>query len=105
MDPSLLRRAIRKAKSSACKYKVAAIGFDRHGNLLGVLTNQPHINTFGGSLHAEVRAIQNLNGVVSLVILRVDNKGRLRPIHPCASCRDYAKRHHVEIKMLWALNS
>lgn len=95
-----LVRATNKALKSGCKYKVAAIGFDKRGQLLGVLTNQPYINRIGGSLHAEVKSIQKLRGIRTLIVVRVNNKGILKPIHPCANCKNYAKRFSVKIKTI-----
>lgn len=103
MDNAILARAMRKASSSSCRYKVAAVGFDKRGNLLGILTSVPHLHKAGGSIHAEVRAIQALNGLKTITLVRVTgaSNNALKPIHPCPNCQDYAKRHNVTINTFW----
>lgn len=99
-----LHRAWKKTLKGTCRFRVAAIGLDRRGRVLGILTNLPprgpeNFNS-GSGCHAEVRAISSLRGVHALVVVRFGDRGVLRPIHPCANCQSYADRRQVKLYYL-----
>lgn len=94
----IVRRAIKKGQSSVCRQKVAAIGFDRGGNFIAVKRNDPRFDKEGGSLHAE-EALMNRYGKVlgTIVVLRTNTSGELKPISPCSRCSAQAEKLGVKI--------
>lgn len=90
----------KKAKQSACKYKVAAIGFDARGNPVATRTNTPYLDKHGGSYHAEARLMSKYKRIKTIIICRVSRRGEFKPIDPCPHCARMAKRQGVTIKSL-----
>ena len=56
--------AITKAKQSFCRYKISAIGLDKHGTILGTSTNRPRIDRKFGGLHAEIVLIRRYKEII-----------------------------------------
>lgn len=94
-------RLVKKAQQSVCKYRVAAIGFDRKGNVVGLTSNRPRISRDGGSAHAEMRLINRYGRRLrTILIIRTNDKGALQPIVPCANCTKAAMMHGIKIRSI-----
>ena len=92
-----LSMATRKAQSTPCKYKVAAVGYDREGNYVATTTNRPRFSRFGGSIHAEVEMMRRYSQVTHILLFRTNNSGHLIPIDPCENCAAIAEKKGVQI--------
>jgi cytidine deaminase len=94
-----LDAAMHKAKQSICRFKVAALGFNRDGDCVVKATNQPRFVRHGGGIHAEQRIfkVAKEKGVVAILICRVGNTGKLLPIDPCPACRKTAEDLNIRI--------
>lgn len=99
-DPHLIRRAIRKALQSICIFKVAALGFNKDGVCVMARTNRPLFDRKGGGLHAEAQllAVAHQKGIVRILICRVNQSGKILPIHPCSVCQTTADKLGVKIE-------
>lgn len=87
MSDSFIQIALNKAKRTPCHYKVCAIGFNRRGEYLGMMTNRPRFNRHGGGEHAEIRLIRRYGSRVrSILLVRSTNTGKLSSIDPCPVC-------------------
>ena len=107
----LVKRAKRKAVINSCKYHVAAICFgkmmgshrrgSRTSEFLGITTNEHRLLKKGGTIHAEIAALIDFNSrLEDVVLVRVNDNGKLCPIHPCKLCYDVLTQHFVRI---WAV--
>jgi cytidine deaminase len=98
MAPEIIRRAISKAAQSICKYKISAIGFDKHGKVIGTAFNRPRFGRLGGSIHAEMNLMSRYGrNIRTILICRVNNRGEMLPIDPCEKC--FAKACELGIKI------
>ena len=98
VNDDIVKMAVKKSKTSVCKNKVVAIGFDKKGDLLGTSTNIPRFSRLGGSIHAEAKLIARYKGHLSTIfIFRVNKTGGLLPIHPCTVCQKNADRMGIKI--------
>ena len=99
-----------KATHSSCTYKVAAIAFDKKGDVLGHTTNK-HSDwdvvaktgegRAGTAKHGERLLLQRYKGnVKTILICRVGHSGKLRPIDPCPICQKVADKMGVKILSL-----
>lgn len=97
--PHIVRRARKKASQSICKFKVAALGFNRDGVCVMARTNRPMFNRKGGGIHAEARllAVAQKKGIVEILICRVSPGGTFLLIHPCSTCQAIADKLGVKI--------
>jgi hypothetical protein len=94
-------RLLRKAGKSICRVKVAALGIDRAGRIIGCVNNQPRISRKGGGIHAEQRLMfTSPKSLTTIIIARVSDSGNVRPIHPCVKCAAEAKRRGISILSL-----
>lgn len=101
MNEILLSRAITKAKSSNCRYKIAAIGLNKKGDIVGIKNNTFRLPHKGGGHHAEMRLMkQYRNKIKTIIICRTNNKGELLPIEPCESCSKTAEKLGIKIKTI-----
>jgi hypothetical protein len=95
---NLRDRLLKKATQSACRYRIAAIGIDFRGRVIGSATNQPRFHRKGGGLHAEALVIRGSpKSLRTVVIGRIGQAGELRRIEPCARCRAEAAKRGVRI--------
>jgi len=79
--------AISKAAKNVCHYKICAIGFNRRGEYLGMVTNRPRFNSKGGGVHAEIQLLRKFGKRVrSILLLRTTKGGKLIRIDPCPTC-------------------
>jgi tRNA(Arg) A34 adenosine deaminase TadA len=89
--------AISKAVKNVCHYKICAIGFNRRGEYLGMVTNRPRFNTKGGGVHAEIQLLRKFGKRVrSILLLRVTKGGKLIHIDPCPTCAKILKVLEIE---------
>lgn len=101
MAPELIKRAIKKASQSICKYKISAIGFDKQGRLIGTAFNRPRFGKYGGSIHAELNLMSRYGkNLKTIVICRVNNNGDMLPIDACSTCQKKADELGIKIKSL-----
>jgi hypothetical protein len=101
MAPELLMRAIRKASSSICRFKISAMAFDKRGKLLGTSFNRPRFSKKGGSIHAEMELMaQYGTNIKTIIICRTDGKEGLLPIDPCVICKAKADELGIKIKSI-----
>jgi len=90
--------AINKAKTSPCRYKISAVGFDKKGKVVGICTNNHRFVKYGGGIHAERRLISRYGDLIkTILICRVGNSGELLPIHPCKTCQKIADKYSIKI--------
>lgn len=108
---TILSRAIRKAHSSTCRYKVVAVGLDYRNRVISIACNrQRHMpvvdstrtHWHGSGHHAEEILLHNTPRSLSrILIARVNPSGtRLLPIHPCPKCARLARKFGVTIEPL-----
>jgi len=96
----LMRQAHRKAMTSPCRFKVCAICYNKHGNLLGIAYNTPRFSRKGGGLHAEMNALQNWGVMISsMTLLRFNKTGGLLPISPCKNCKKVLTKLGIRVTM------
>ena len=104
-----------KASKSDCTYRVAAIGFDKKGNILGhavnkhskwnVLEKEDGVGRSGTAIHAERRLMERYQGVIkTILICRVGKRGALRPIDACPTCQKVADKLGVKIISICSKN-
>lgn len=96
----ILKRAISKAVTSECRYKIAAVGIDHRGRVIKVVTNKRRFDKHGGSHHAEEVLLHRCpKSLERIIIVRVNNRGdKLMPIHPCQKCLKLASKFDVVIE-------
>jgi cytidine deaminase len=92
----LIKRAIKKASKSPIKYRVAAIGFNKKGEVLGIVQNTTGIH-LERQFHAEERLMTRYTDLRKILILRIGIGGKLRPIHPCNVCAKMAEKRGIKI--------
>ena len=92
-------RAKNKARQSPCKYKIAALGFNRRGELVSSATNSLRFSRKGGGVHAEVQVMRNAKqkGIKTILICRVNPNGLILPIEPCEHCAKLAEKLGIKI--------
>ena len=109
VPPAIEELLKKKATHSDCTYKVSAVAFDKHGDILGHCTNSHAkwdvLSKGKGrprtALHAERRLIERYSGLVkTIVICRVGRSGTLRAIDPCPMCQKVANKYGVKIKSI-----
>jgi hypothetical protein len=80
-----------------CRFQICAVGLNRKG-LPIFRTNTPRFPSKGGGLHAEARIMAEYGELVhTILIVRVNRRGDLRPIHPCPQCQKLADRLGIRI--------
>ena len=96
-----IERVIKKAAQSSCRYRIAAIGFDYRGRVIGVKYNSPRYPHRGGGLHAEQALMQSSpKSLRTILIVRIGNGGALRPIHACKACQKKASSLGIAIRTI-----
>ena len=89
--------AINKAKQSFCRYKISAIGLDKHGTIIGTATNRPRIDRKFGGLHAEIVLIRRYKeNLKTIIICRVSNAGTVLPIVACEKCQKVMEKMNID---------
>lgn len=91
--PRIIRAGLRVTQ---CRYRVVAVGLDRHHNMIRLCTNSPRLPLRG--YHAEERVMHSTPRLLSCILIaRVGADGRLLPIDPCPNCQRMADRRGVKI--------
>lgn len=91
-------RAVKKASTSHCRYKISAIGFDHRGKILGLTRNNCRFTKPSGSVHAEMALMKKFGKSLSKIwILRTNTTGALLAIHPCKTCKKKAEELGIKI--------
>jgi tRNA(Arg) A34 adenosine deaminase TadA len=86
------KRALIKAAASSCRYKIAAIGFNRKNEIVGITYNSPRLRRLGGSTHAEINLLKRCGRKLrSIMVVRVGQSSNLLPIETCQNCKDALK--------------
>lgn len=97
MKKEVVNRLAKKALTSRCNQKVAAIALSRKGDYIGSASNSRRFVKFGGGIHAERRLMERFSGIKTIIIGRVNKSGELLPIHACKVCSDIAQRMGINI--------
>ncbi len=78
----------RSSKMSSTKYRVVAVGFDRHDKILAITNNRQRFSHFGGGIHAELECVRVAGPKLRKIqLFRFNKHGGVLPIHPCCSCQ------------------
>lgn len=92
---------LKKASKSICQYKIAALGIDHKGKMIGCMFNRPRFTRKGGGIHAEMALMARYGkNLKTIFILRVGNSGNIRPIDPCIICSKKALELGIKIETL-----
>lgn len=95
----MLDRALRKANSSMCRIKIAAISVWK-GRIV-YASNRPRYMRKGGGVHAEMALMRRYGKAISeILILRTNKSGHLLPIEPCEVCARKARELGIKIKTI-----
>jgi deoxycytidylate deaminase len=95
---------INKAKQSACRYRISAIGIDKCGDVIGVKSNKPRFEKFHGSIHAELNLMSRYGRKLkTIIICRINRDNQLVDIDPCPVCSAKAKDLGIKIVNLITL--
>lgn len=95
----LVSRVLRAALRSPCRYRVAAIGYNSHGDPIAIVTNSLRSPITRRGWHAEELLIHRCPPSLSRIeIARVGANGEPLPIDPCAHCAKLARKHGVIIR-------
>ena len=99
MNGHLLRVLTRKALTSSCEYRIAALALNKKSEVVARATNLRRFYRKGGGLHAEMRlmALARKRGIKTIVICRVGKSGMLLPIDPCPMCAQKARELGIKI--------
>lgn len=95
----ILDRLVKKAATSQCRYRIAAIGLDYRGKVIASATNRPRFPRAGAGTHAEMSVMLKApRSLRTIIIVRVNRRGDLMPIDPCEKCAAKAEELGVTIK-------
>ena len=98
INPEIIRRVIKKARQSSCRFRISAIGISNKGEVLATTTNKQRFVRKGGGIHAEHAIIRLCSKALkTIIICRIGNGGAILPIHPCPTCARMAAEHNVKI--------
>jgi hypothetical protein len=90
--------AIKKASQSSCTYKISAMGFNKKGDYVGSAINKKKKCGHGLGLHAEIELIKKYNKRISTILIcRVNNKGKLLPIDSCVTCKKICEKLNIKL--------
>ena len=93
--------AIRKSKSSVCRHKIVAFGYNKKGDLLYKSTNQIRpfiIPKKSSGDHAEQLVMKKAGpSLHHIFIFRVTKANNFLQISPCEKCQNIAKKLGVKI--------
>lgn len=99
MNHQLIERLRKKAQSSECRNKVAAIAFSHKGDILGLSNNVSRFCRKYGGLHAERLLIDRYgSNIKTILIVRTNKTGNFLPLHPCEKCQKLAKKYGITIR-------
>ena len=88
----------KKALKSICNTRVGAVGISDDGRVILSTFNRPRFYHPGGGTHAEMDIMRRCGkNLKSILICRVNPKGKILPLHPCSVCK--AKADELGIKI------
>ena len=108
LNPKIIADLKDKAAQSPCTYRIAAIAFDKKGDVLGHISNnhsswdviekENGIGRAGTGKHAERLLIGRYGkNIKSMLIARIGRSGDLKPISPCKACQKAADKLGIKI--------
>lgn len=108
VNPYILSLLKEKASHSSCTYRIAAIAFDKKGDILGHVTNKHSswnvVEKFDGegragtAKHAERLLISRYGkNIKNILICRIGHNGEFRPIDACPTCKKAAAKYGIKI--------
>jgi hypothetical protein len=101
MNHTIINTARNKAMQSNCKYKVAALGFNKKLELVCSYFNKHRYDHKGGGIHAEMQIMKNHPKSVKMILIcRVGNNGGFLPIEPCDNCLVKSIELGIKIKTI-----
>lgn len=102
-DSHIIKRVAKKAAQSGCRFLIAAMGFNRKGQVVIIKTNRSRFDRLGGGIHAEIQVMRLAKryGIVEILIGRVGRAGVLRPIEPCENCLKVANKLGIKINSIY----
>ena len=92
----VISRAIKKAAQSPINYRICAIGLNSKGEVLGYAHNTMGVHKTR-QLHAEEHLMKKHRAAKTILIVRIGNSGKLRPVHPRDVCAKMAEKRGVKI--------
>lgn len=96
-----IQTAINKAKKVPFSYRICAIGFNRRGEYIGMVTNCGRFYHKGGGIHAEMRLIKKFGPRIrTILLIRVTKSGKLCHIDPCPACAAMLKGLGITCKTI-----
>jgi len=104
MKPEVTKRLVKKALTSRCNQKVAAIALSKKGDYIGSAVNSIRMLQMGGGKHAERELMKRFTGIKTIILGRVNKSGELLPIHPCSVCSEISKSLGITIISVWNEN-
>lgn len=97
----IIRRLTCKALQSSSSFNIAAIAFSKKGNVLGIESNNLRTDLIpykGRGKHAEMALMKKYGKKIDTIYLfRVGNSAIPRPIDPCETCANTAKKLNIKI--------
>lgn len=94
----MFERLLKKAMKSVCHFRVAALGVDKRGKILGITFSHPRFSRKGGSVHAEIAMMRRYGKRLGKIyICRVTKTKSMLPIHPCIVCQKTADSLGIKI--------
>jgi hypothetical protein len=104
LNSHIIEKLRAKALKSPCRYKVAALLFNYEGNLIDSTSNKQRYFYNGGGLHAEALILRrNSKAAKTILIGRVNKKGKFLKIDPCPVCQKIANKLGVDIISIFSL--
>jgi cytidine deaminase len=90
-----------KALESGSRFRVAAMGLSKKGNVIACKNNVSRFPRHGGGIHAEENLIKSTGGRIhTLVLGRVGRSGKFRPINPCSKCRKMINKYNIKLETI-----
>ena len=99
LSENIVKRAVKKAIQSDCRYRISAIGLNKKGEVFCSVTNRQRFYYKGGGKHAEMLLMETAGkGLKTIIICRVGLSNSILPIKPCPMCN--AKADELGIKII-----
>lgn len=95
---TIIKRAVKKAVQSNCRYRISAIGLNKKGEVFCAVTNKRRFYHKYGGKHAEMLLMETAGkGLKTIIICRVGVSNKIVPIEPCMVCRNKAQELGIKI--------
>ena len=90
--------AKKKAEKSLSKYKISAVGLNKHGKVVATAINRPRFSRYGGGVHAEMAVLHKAGPKIkTIIICRVGANGAILPINPCSRCKRVLNKLGIKV--------